>query len=114
MDAYLGIDVGTGSARAGVFDHQGHLLGTSTQPIRMWRPQPDFVEQSSVDIWRACCTAVREAVEQAAVNIDQIRGRAQRQQAKLILPAETIRLEFVDQIQYSEIVAKLLACGVLV
>ena len=74
MDAYLGIDVGTGSARAGVFDHQGHLLGTSTHPIRMWRPQPEFVEQSSDDIWRACCTAVRAAVEQAAVNIDQIRG----------------------------------------
>ncbi|MCH7849683.1 MAG: FGGY-family carbohydrate kinase [Planctomycetes bacterium] len=74
MDAYLGIDVGTGSARAGVFDHQGHLLGTSTHPIRMWRPQPDFVEQSSVDIWRACCTAVQAAVGQAAVSADQIRG----------------------------------------
>ncbi len=74
MDAYLGIDVGTGSARAGVFDHQGHLLGTATHPIRMWRPQPDFVEQSSDDIWRACCTAVQAAVGQAAVSADQIRG----------------------------------------
>ncbi len=74
MDAYLGIDVGTGSARAGVFDHEGHLLGTAVHPIQMWRPQPDFVEQSSDDIWRACCAAVREAVEQAAVSADQIRG----------------------------------------
>ncbi|MCH8314613.1 MAG: FGGY-family carbohydrate kinase [Planctomycetes bacterium] len=74
MDAYLGIDVGTGSARAGVFDHEGHLLGTAIHPIQMWRPQPDFVEQSSDDIWRACCTAVRAAVDQAAVGADQIRG----------------------------------------
>lgn len=74
MDVYLGIDVGTGSARAGVFDHQGHVLGTAVHPIQMWRPQPDFVEQSSDDIWRACCTAVRAAVDQAAVGADQIRG----------------------------------------
>ena len=74
MDAYLGVDVGTGSARAGVFDHEGHLLGTAVHPIQMWRPQHDFVEQSSDDIWRACCVAVRVAVEQAAVSTEQIRG----------------------------------------
>ncbi len=74
MDAYLGIDVGTGSARAGVFDDQGHLLGTAVHPIQMWRPQPDFVEQSSTDIWRACCAAVREAVEQAGIEPRQIKG----------------------------------------
>ena len=62
MSAYLGIDVGTGSARAGVFNGQGKILGTATKPIQMWRPQSDFVEQSSDDIWRACCGAVRDAV----------------------------------------------------
>ena len=74
MDAYLAVDVGTGSARAGVFDHEGHLLGTAVHPIQMWRPQPDFVEQSSDDIWRACCAAVREAVEQAGIEPGQIKG----------------------------------------
>ena len=74
MEAFLGIDVGTGSARAGLFDHEGRLLGTATHPIQMWRPQQDFVEQSSNDIWRACCAAVRAAVDQAEVSVDQIRG----------------------------------------
>ena len=74
MDAFLGIDVGTGSARAGVFDREGHLRGTATHPIQMWRPQSDFVEQSSEDIWRACCAAVREAVDQASLSAGQIRG----------------------------------------
>lgn len=64
-DAVIGIDVGTGSARAGVFDAAGRRLGTASRPIRMWRPAPDFVEQSSDDIWAAVVASVREALAQA-------------------------------------------------
>ena len=53
MRAFLGIDVGTSSARAGVFDERGHLLGRASEPIEIYRPAEDFVEQSSEDIWRA-------------------------------------------------------------
>ena len=54
---FLGIDVGTGSARAGLFDAKGTLVGSAVYPIRMWKPAPDHVEQSSDDIWRACASA---------------------------------------------------------
>ena len=40
---FIGIDVGTGSARAGVFEDNGTMLAAATEPIRMWRPQTDFV-----------------------------------------------------------------------
>ncbi len=53
MTVFLGIDVGTGSARAGVFDERGRLLGRASEPIEIYRPAEDFVEQSSEDIWRA-------------------------------------------------------------
>ncbi len=71
---YLGIDVGTGSARAAVFDEAGKMHGMGAHPIKTWRPGDDFVEQSSDDIWRACGIAVRAAL--AAGNIDPatIRG----------------------------------------
>ena len=36
MSHYLGIDVGTGSARAGIFSASGALVGSASQPIRMW------------------------------------------------------------------------------
>ncbi len=71
---YLGIDVGTGSARAGVFDGSGVMRACGTSPIESWRPQPDFVEQSSADIWRAVCSAVRQAVADAGGKADQVRG----------------------------------------
>lgn len=64
---FLGVDVGTGSARAGVFTIHGRMLAASVRPITMWRPQPEFVEQSSDNIWQSVCAATREALAQAGV-----------------------------------------------
>ncbi|MCD4699161.1 MAG: FGGY-family carbohydrate kinase [Phycisphaerae bacterium] len=73
-DCYIGVDVGTGSARAGVFDSSGNMLATASFPIRMWKHKPDFAEQSTDDIWSACCQAVREAVSKAGQKPDDVRG----------------------------------------
>lgn len=71
---YLGIDVGTGSARAGLFDADGRTLATASHPIRMWKPTADFVEQSSDDIWRACVKSVRAAMKAAGVKPEAVAG----------------------------------------
>ncbi len=64
--AVIGVDVGTGSARAGIFTLDGRRLATAVRPIRLWRPEPEWAEQSSDDIWAAVCAAVREAVAACA------------------------------------------------
>jgi len=64
---YVGIDVGTGSARAGIFDARGKRVGMGVCPIQIWRPLEDFVEQSSEDIWRACGKAVAQALREAQI-----------------------------------------------
>ena len=61
-EAYIGVDVGTGSARAGVFDDAGRLIAKAKQPIAVWHEAGGVVEHSSQDIWRAATGAVREAV----------------------------------------------------
>jgi FGGY-family pentulose kinase len=71
---YLGVDVGTGSVRAAVFDARGTMRGMGTHPIRIERPEEDFVEQSSDDIWAACGVAVRGALEQAKAPAESIAG----------------------------------------
>jgi FGGY-family pentulose kinase len=71
---YIGIDVGTGSARAGVFDGTGRMLAASSREIQIWRPEADFVEQSSEDIWHAACAVVRQAIRDAGVSPDGVRG----------------------------------------
>jgi len=71
---YLGVDVGTGSARAGIFDLKGRMMGQASREIALFRPQADFVEQSSDNIWQAVCQAVRDAVNQSNINPVQIKG----------------------------------------
>lgn len=71
---YLGIDVGTGSARAGIFDPSGTLAGSGAHPIQTWKTREDFVEQSSDDIWAACCKATRGALADAGLTAENISG----------------------------------------
>jgi len=73
-EAFIGVDVGTGSARAGVFDREGRLLASARRPIRIWRESGDIVEHSSEDIWNAACAAVREAVESARLRPAEVAG----------------------------------------
>jgi D-ribulokinase len=72
--AYIGVDVGTSSARAGVFDETGKLLGIARRPIRTWHEAGDIVEQSSSDIWNACAASARAAMAEAAVPPDAVKG----------------------------------------
>ena len=58
----MAVDVGTGSARAGVFDAAGRMLGRAVRPIEMNRTAPDHAERDSSDIWRAVYAASREAL----------------------------------------------------
>lgn len=71
---FIGIDVGTGSARAGVFSHTGSMISQASKPITRWSPRADFVEQSSEEIWLAVCDAVRDARSQSKIPPEQIKG----------------------------------------
>ena len=52
----IGVDVGTGSARAGVFDACRPLPRARASARSCWhRPLPDHAEHSSEDIWQAVC-----------------------------------------------------------
>ncbi|KAK9130174.1 hypothetical protein Sjap_010661 [Stephania japonica] len=93
---FLGVDVGTGSARAGrspdlsthvlisyhlidlcvclsfdqcvcLFDEGGKLLGSASSHIQIWK-EGDCIEQSSTDIWHAICAAVKAACSLANVD----------------------------------------------
>ena len=71
---FLGIDVGTGSARCGVFDASGALLGVAKREIQIWQDAGGIAEHSSKDIWKAVCEAVAEAINNAYVAPADVAG----------------------------------------
>lgn len=71
-DHLVAVDIGTGSARAGVFDRSGRLLAKAKHPIAMFRPKQNHAEHDSEEIWAATCRAVREAMAEAGIAADRI------------------------------------------
>lgn len=66
-DHMFAVDVGTGSARAGILHRDGTLVARATHPIIMAKPRENHAEHDSGDIWRAVCQAVRQAREQSGI-----------------------------------------------
>jgi ribulose kinase len=58
----IAVDVGSSSARAGVFDVRGLLLTHADASFATGHPQTDQAEHSSDEIWTAECDAVRGAI----------------------------------------------------
>lgn len=73
-DGVIGVDVGTGAARAGVFDRTGRLLGTGRHAIDLHRGDEGVVEQSGEQIWRAVCESVRASLAEAGLGAEEIAG----------------------------------------
>ena len=81
----LGIDIGTGSARAGIFTVDGVMLAEAKTPIAMHRPAEHHVEQSSTDIWRAVCSATQRAREAAGVAPETVTSMSVSATCSLVL-----------------------------
>jgi FGGY-family pentulose kinase len=71
-DHVVAVDIGTASARAGVFDRHGRSLAKAKRPIVMQRLRENHAEHDSEDIWRAACGAVRDAMSAAGLKADRI------------------------------------------
>src|SRR5437764_9387385 len=74
QQAFVVVDVGTSSARAGIFDENGILLATARHPITVWHEAGSVAEQSSDEIWAACATSVRAALAEAALPASAVKG----------------------------------------
>ena len=73
-DHYIGIDVGTGSARACIIDDRGEIVGLASENIGLWQPEHGYYEQSTTDIWRCICNSVHQALLQDDVDPTSIKG----------------------------------------
>ncbi|KAI0518425.1 Nup93/Nic96-domain-containing protein [Xylaria bambusicola] len=74
QDHYIGIDVGTGSARACLIDSSGDIRALASEAIKLWQPQTGYYEQSTTDIWHCICHCVQRVVHQSGVDPSLIKG----------------------------------------
>ncbi|EEW24738.1 FGGY-family carbohydrate kinase [Rhodobacter ferrooxidans] len=72
MAYVIGIDGGTESLRAHVFDLSGRSRGVGKGAYQTTFPEPGRAEQNPADWWHAAGVAVREAMAAAGVGPDQI------------------------------------------
>ncbi|KAH9843764.1 uncharacterized protein C8Q71DRAFT_729989 [Rhodofomes roseus] len=73
---YIGIDVGTGSVRAGLVQDDGTLLASSTESTITWRDPNDhrIFEQSTNNIWDGMCKTIRAVLAEAKVAPSDVKG----------------------------------------
>lgn len=74
QDHYIGVDVGTGSARACIIDETGDIKALASQEIKLWQPETGYYEQSTTNIWHCICDCVRRVVTESAVDPNKIKG----------------------------------------
>ena len=64
MAIYLGVDIGTTSAKCLAVDEDGTVLGQAQQPYPMAHPLEGWAEQDPEDYWRALVSTVNQCVAQ--------------------------------------------------
>ena len=64
-DAILGIDVGTSSAKAILFDIAGNEVTSAGQSYPLLTPQPGWVEQDAEEVWQALVHVLQNIVKQS-------------------------------------------------
>jgi FGGY-family pentulose kinase len=69
---FLGLDVGTQSVRAAVYDDSGSCRGYATAPLQTVHPRPAWAEQDARAWWQAGCQAVGASLANAVARSEEI------------------------------------------
>jgi xylulokinase len=86
--ALLGLDIGTTSTKAVLFDETGTELGRATsKSYRNITPYPGWVEQDPEEVWQAVLSALRGVMAPAGKAI-QVAGICMAAQSGSLLPAD--------------------------
>ena len=71
---YVGVDVGTGSARACLIDTNGIILGLAEKPISRQELKPNYITQNSTEIWNSICYCVKRFLSESGVDPHHVFG----------------------------------------
>ncbi len=75
-DYLLGIDYGTGGAKAAIINAQGDVLGFAFREYPFFHDHPGWSEHDAMGYWTVCCELTQECLGKAKIDPKQIRGLA--------------------------------------
>lgn len=88
MDLLLGLDVGTTSVKAALFDPTGARRGDAGEEYRLEHPAPDRAELDAEVYWRASQAAIRRAMATAGAGRDDVAALAVSSQGETVVPVD--------------------------
>src|SRR5690625_1654128 len=68
----LALDLGTTSAKAVIFEQNGKLVAEAERMVTSHYPEPGWVEQDPVEIERAAVGAVRDVMDEAKIESEEL------------------------------------------
>jgi FGGY-family pentulose kinase len=71
---FLGIDLGTTSVKAGIFDAGGVVVASADAEYPLYTPRSGWAEQTPDDWWAAICRATRALTDDSGVDSSEIVG----------------------------------------
>ena len=86
MSLLIGLDIGTTSVKAGVFEPSGRQLAAVGQEYRIDHPAPDRAEIDAETYWASTVAAVRRALGVAGVDADRVAAIAVSSQGETVIP----------------------------
>jgi len=92
-------DFGTSSVKAVLVDFQGNVKGSSTAGYSLLAPHADWAEQDSTAYWDAVCKATKQALINADICPEDVKGIVFGTQWKGIIP-----LDAQDNVLYNTII----------
>ena len=75
-DFLLGIDYGTGGAKACIIDTQGEVLGFAFEEYPIYHEHDGWSEHDADNYWQVACRLIKQTLTQAHINPQDIRGIA--------------------------------------
>lgn len=88
MDLVIGLDVGTTSVKAGLFDGTGACLAVAGEEYRLDHPAADRAELDAETYWRATRAAIRGAVAAGHAGPGDVAAIAVSSQGETVVPVD--------------------------
>ena len=105
MELLLGLDVGTTATKALLFDLNGRVVDSASQPYTLITPHEGWVEQDPEALWQAVITTIRSLTQQRKP-ADRILALCQSSQGGTTIPTDYAGVPVHNAISWMDLRAR--------